>query len=385
LSATFNAPIAAVLFGIEIILGKLSSYFLIPLLISSTTGTLIARHFLGDFRAFSVPHLSFSVSMLFYFPILSLVSAITVIFFTTSLKFLERLRLLLKEMWLLPVLIFSLLTAFLLYFFPQAQGVGYRELTLLFEDHFSPMRALQVGVVKLITVTLTFGSGLFGGFMAPAIFVGAFNGYFLGSLLGLEPKVFALVGSAALLAGISGAPLRSSLVIVELTQSYQLIVPVLLTSAITSYFIGAIKELNFFKRALFYKGIDPDSVFNLAKLQVQNFIKFIRPVCEDDTLEELRRQFLSQECRCLPVVDKKGKLVGVVCLRELRLASLCREKGRVKEIMIPEPFSLKEDADLKELLKALVLLEGSKVPVVNREGLYVGMFDPNEFFKALSF
>jgi CIC family chloride channel protein len=136
LSATFNAPVAAVLFGAEVILGKLSSYFLIPLLVSSATGTLVARHFLGDFRAFSLPHLSYSNSMLPYFPLVSLVSAVTVLFFTTSLKFLERLRFLLKEIWLLPVLIFSLLTTFLLYFFPQAQGVGYRDLTLLFYNKY---------------------------------------------------------------------------------------------------------------------------------------------------------------------------------------------------------------------------------------------------------
>ena len=382
LSATFNAPAAAVLFGTEVVLGKINSYILIPLLISSSTATLVARYFLGDFRAFVVPHLTYSTSEIPFFPFISLLAAVSVFAISYSLKLFEFLRLSLKEYWHLVSLVLGLLVGFLLYLTPQAAGVGYREITCLFFGNFSPEKAGEIAFIKGLAVVLTFGSGVFGGFMAPAIFMGAFGGYSLGALFSPHPQVFALAGTAAFLSAISGAPLRSSLIIVELTHSYQLIVPILFTSALTNYFMGVFSQSRFFKRTLFHKGIDIEKVL-LSKFDLKEFIVPVEPVSENDDVEKVKLRLLEGKERYLPVVNSLNRLVGVISLRDITVASFYDFPLKVKDVMVKEPFFIDADSDLSDLLKAVSLIEKGKLPVVDRERVYLGMFDCERFLREL--
>ncbi len=384
ISATFNAPVAAVLFGAEVVLGKVNSYILIPLIVSCTTATVVARYFLGDFRAFVVPHLSYSNWELPLFPVLSLFGAFAVLLISYILKLFNFLRSSLREYWHFAVLVCGLLVGFLLWLFPQAAGVGYDQITLLFKGAFSPERAGEIAFIKALSVVLTFGSGVFGGFMAPSIFIGAFGGYSIGGLITSNPGVFALAGACAILSGISGAPLRSSLVIVELTHSYQLVVPLLFTGALTNYFIGALSHLKFFKRTLFHRGIDIENLPPLSNLSVKDFLVPVEPVREDLPVTLLKERFLREEERYLPVVNREGRLVGVVSLRDLRLTALFGENLKVKEVMTDEPFFIYQDSPPRELIKAIALLERGKLPVVDGKGKYVGMFDCDRFLKTLT-
>ncbi len=383
LSATFNAPAAAVLFGTEVVLGKINSYILIPLLISSSTATLVARYFLGNFRAFVVPHLTYSTSEIPFFPFVSLLAAVSVLAISYSLKFFEFLRLSLKDYWHLASLVLGLLVGFLLYLTPQAAGVGYREITDLFFGNFSPEKAGEIAFIKGLAVVLTFGSGVFGGFMAPAIFMGAFGGYSLGALFSSHPQVFALAGTAAFLSAISGAPLRSSLIIVELTHSYQLIVPILFTSALTNYFMGIFFQSRFFKRALFHKGIDVEKVL-IENFTIKDFIVPVEPVGEEEEVEKVKQRLLEGKERYLPVVNPLNKLVGIISLRDISVASFYDFSLKVKDVMVKEPFFISEDSDLSELLKAVSLIEKGKLPVVDRNRFYLGMFDCDRFIRELS-
>lgn len=385
LSATFNAPVAAVLFGAEVVLGKVNSYVLIPLIVSSTTATVIARYFLGDFRAFVVPHLSYSVSELPLFPIVSLFAATVVLLMSALLKFFTFLRSSLRDYWHFSSVVLGLLVGFLLFLFPQTAGVGYHQITLLFHGKFSPEQAGEIAFVKALAVVLTFGSGVFGGFMAPSIFVGAFGGYSLGGLVSSNPGVFALVGAGALLTGISGAPLRSSLVIVELTHSYQLVVPVLFTSALTNYFLGALSQARFFKRTLFHRGIDVERLINFEELSVERFTAFVEPVLDNSPVSLLKERFVRTRERYIPVVNSSNRLVGIVSLRDLRLTAFYGEDLKVKDVMTSEPFFIYRDSPPSELLKAIALLERGKLPVVEKDRTYLGMFDCDEFLKALVF
>ena len=384
LSATFNAPVAAVLFGAEVVLGKVNSYVLIPLIVSSATATVIARYFLGDFRAFVVPHLSYSTAELPLFPLISLFAALSVLSISRLLKLFEFLRSSLRDYWHFAVLVCGLLVGFLLWLFPQTAGVGYEQITLLFKGAFSPEKAGEIAFVKALAVVLTFGSGIFGGFMAPSIFIGAFGGYSVGALLTSDPGAFALAGASAFLTGISGAPLRSSLIIVELTHSYQLIVPVLFTSALTNYFMGALSQTKFFKRTLFHRGLDVEKLPPLTELSVEKFITYVEPVKEELPVSLLKKRFLREKERYLPVVDEKNRLVGIVSLRDLRLTAIFGEELKVKDVMTSEPFFIYLDSPLTELIKAIALLERGKLPVVKEDRTYVGMFSCDDFLKTLT-
>jgi len=389
ISATFNAPLAAVLFGTEIVLGKINSYVLIPLVVSASVGALVAQEFLGDFTAFYVPSLRFQDAEIPLFILVALLSATFSLFFFVSLNFFTRLRAAYRHYWGKVAFSFGLVVGLLLLFHPEAAGVGYGAVGELFKNHFSPASALEIALTKLIAVVLSFGSGVFGGVMAPSIFTGAFLGYFVGDYSHFDPRVFALVGSAAMLSGISRAPFRSSLVIVELTHSYQLIIPILLTSVTTNFLVGLSNEIDFFKRALFHKGINPEELLSvrLKEFRLSDYLKPVPPVYENAHVKYLIERFLKGRERYIPVVEspKDRRLVGIVSLRDLRLAAISDLSNlRVKDLMTEEPFVLTVGAPVEEILKVVAIFEANLIPVVDRRGIYQGMFDVDSFLRKIS-
>jgi len=388
IAATFNAPVAAVLFGIEIILGKVNNYILIPLIVSSGTATLIAREFIGNFPAFFVPHLVYTEREVPFFPLLAAFAAAVTIVTTVFLKNLQRIRYALRHVWSRWVFLAGLTVGTILYFYPQAAGVGYGSITELFLEKYSVGEAGEIAIAKLAAVLISFGSGLFGGFMAPSIFVGAFGGYFIGGSLGFDPRVFGLVGSAAVLAGVSGAPFRSALVIIELTHSYQLIVPILFTAALTNYLLNAAREIQFFKRSLFVKGIDVEKLLEKElKVNLNKHLLPVKPVYENAHVEHIKDRFLKEKERYLPVVNNPTEriLTGIVSIRDLRLALLYDGKEvRVKDVMTPDPFAVTLSTPLDEILKAIALLEVNRVPITDKKGRYLGMLDVDGLMKELT-
>ncbi len=389
ISATFNAPLAAVLFGTEIVLGKINSYVLIPLVVSASVGALVAQEFLGDFTAFYVPPLHFQDAEIPLFIVVALLTAVSSLFFFVSLNFFTRLRAAYRHYWGKVAFSFGLIVGLLLLFHLEAAGVGYGAVGELFKNHFSPATALEIALTKLVAVVLSFGSGVFGGVMAPSIFTGAFLGYFVGDYSQFDPRVFALVGSAAMLSGISRAPFRSSLVIIELTHSYQLIVPILLTSVTTNFLVGLSNEVDFFKRALFHKGINVEELLSvrLKDFKLSDYLKPVPPVYENAHIRYLIERFLKGKERYIPVVKspKNKKLVGIVSLRDLRLAAISDLSDlKVRDLMTEEPFVLTTDAPVEEVLKVVAIFEANLIPVVDKNGIYQGMFDVDTFLRKIS-
>jgi len=388
ISATFNAPLAAVLFGIEIVLGKVNSYIIIPLVISSSVATLISREFLGDFTAFYVPKLHYQDMEIPLFLVVSLLSALMSVLFFVLLEFFTALRVVYRHYWGKVAFILGFLVGLLIFIYPEIAGVGYGSVTKLFLNGFSPDRALEIFIAKFLAVVLSFGSGVFGGLLAPSIFMGAFLGYFIGDFSHFDPRVFALVGSAAFLSGVSRAPFRSSLIIVELTHSYQLVIPILLTSVLTNYILGISNEISLIKRALLHKGISVEELLksNLEALNVESYLRFVKPVYETSHISHVLKRFLEDDVRYLPVVRSPHDqtLVGIVSIRDLRLAAVGElSELHVKEIMTPEPFVLTLGAPPEEILKVIALFEVNLIPVVDNSGIYVGMFDVDKFLKQV--
>jgi CIC family chloride channel protein len=384
LSATFNAPIAAILFGIEIVLGKINSYIVIPIAVSSSIATLISREFLGNFTAFYVPTLSFQDIEIPLFLIIAFISALASILFFSLLNVFSFFRIRYRKLWGKIAFLFGFIVGLLIYMYPEIAGVGYCSVTELFKSGFSPDRVLEIFISKFLAVVLSFGSGVFGGLLAPSIFMGSFLGYFIGSFSQFDPRVFALVGSSAFLSGISRAPFRSSLIVIELTHNYQLVIPTLITSILTNYLIGIFNETSLLKRALLHKGIEIDEIFRsqIKNLNIMDFINYVKPVYETSHFSYVINRFLKNNIRYLPVVKspKDKTLVGIVSVRDLELAAIEEPTlVRVKEIMTPEPFALTLSSPPEEILKVVALFEVSQVPVVDCSGNYVGMFDVNKF------
>jgi len=390
ISATFNAPVAAILFGLEIVLGKMNSYILIPLVVSCGIAAMISQQIFGDFAAFAVPKLSYTDSELPFVLLLSALLAAMSTVFTLLLEVSEKWRLRLRKQWGKILLISGFSVGAILLACPYVAGVGYENVTGLFRGAFSPPEALKVAVLKFLAVSLSFGSGVFGGFMSPSIFIGAFAGYAFGGLLGLDPNFFALTGTASFLSGISGAPFRSSLIIVELTHNYQAIVPILFSSILTGYFIGILKRVSFVRRTLYHKGIDPERLVERMgeTFKVSRFTVIVPPVYENSHIGHIFESLREFNYRYIPVLKSahNRRLTGIVSLRDLRLSAFGEGRElRVKDIMTFGPFVITESSSLDEVLDAIALLDTNLIPVVDEDGIYVGMFSVDAFLREITF
>jgi len=391
IAATFNAPIAGIIFGIEILIGKINSYIIIPLIVSCATATLISREFIGDFTAFYVPHLFYDERYLFYVPIEALFFGIISMIFSFSIKEFRIIRVKYRQKWNYIVIALGFIVALLIILTPQIKGVGYEYVGKIFTDNYNSHDAIMIMSVKLIAVILSIGAGMFGGVMSPAIFIGAFGGYWFGSEVvqyGLDPMVFALIGSGAMLAGISRAPLRSSVIITELTHSYQLLLPMLIASSIASFILSKLEPGSYFKRSLIQRGIDienKDILSYLEKCNIEKFIEKVEPLQKNTNLRQIIKIFRKIHISYLPVVEDE-KLIGIISLRDVRKRYFLRKrKLSAKDIMSTEPFSIKENFDKEDIFKALTMLNTHYIPYVSEDEKYLGMLNINKLLKDLSF
>jgi CIC family chloride channel protein len=379
IAATFNAPLAGIIFALEIVVGKINSYIVIPLIIASSTATLITRQFLGDFPAFFVPHLKYQNNFFYINLIEPIIFAIIAIIMLKSIKIFTILRITFRHKWKKIVIFNGFIVGILLAIFPQSAGVGYNFIDILFQNKFTPDETLIIGVIKIIIVTITIGSGLFGGLMSPSIFIGAFIGYFIGNISN-DPRVFALIGSISMLSAISKAPLRSTIIIIELTHSYQLLIPSLISAGISSFIVAKFQEGSYFKRSLLQKGIDVDNpkikkFLNSANLK--NYISSNFALNVNSSLKKAAYYFKKQNIRYLPIIDDDKKLIGIISPKDIK------KKKPIKECMSKNPIHLKTSHSADEILKILALVNSSYVPLTDENNMYLGLINIEKLIKDI--
>ncbi len=390
-AATFNAPIAGTILGIEILIGKVNTYIVIPLIVSCVTSTFVARSYIGDFTAFYVPHLIYDNRLLPFVPLEGIFLSIVGIVLVLSIRFLSKIRLKLHKYWNKIVIVFGLIVGFLIAFVPETRGVGYIYVSQIFDSFFSLKEIVIIMFAKLGGVILSIGSGIFGGILSPSIFIGAFGGYGFGKLVAFwthtDPRVTALIGSAAMLAAVSRAPLRSSIIITELTHSYQLLLPILIISAISAYILSKFEPGSYFKRSLLQRGIDPESTYlqsYLEKLDIEPFIQKIKPLSPNILVSQASLRFRNTRVGYIPVVEN-GKLVGIVSLRDLRKRFFLRQRGiSIKSIMTPHPFAIRKNCEKRDIFKAIAMLNANIVPYVDEHKNYLGMVNIQKIIRDLT-
>ena len=392
ISATFNAPIAGIIFGLEIIIGKINSYIVIPLIIACTTANVISDHFIGNYAAFYVPKIAYSDTYFFYIPFLSLFFALLTIILTSTLKRLNQIRISHGKDWKYIAAFIGLVVGLIIVFVPEAKGVGYDAVSKIFGEGYPSHRALEIFIAKIVIVALSIGSGIFGGLMSPSIFIGAFAGYWAGTLLpdmSLDPYAFALVGSASILAGVSKAPLRSTIIVTELTQSYQLLPSMLMGAAITGYILSKFEPGSYFRRCLIQKGIDLENprVNRFFKyFNIEKYIIKIQPLNPKTQIKRMQKIFSRYKTNYLPVVDENNILIGVVSLRDIRKSYVTSQRNRtIEEIMTKKPFAISVEHPKEDIFKAFSTLNANFIPCVNSKGEYIGMINLDKVLRDISF
>jgi CIC family chloride channel protein len=241
LSAAFNTPVAAVLFALEEIIGDMNAALIGSTVVASVSAVIVERSILGNETLFRVPayHLVHPAELLAYAALGIAGGAVSLLF----CKGLLRLRALFFRMparsAVFQPALGGLMIGVLLIFFPQVMGVGYEYVDQALNGGLLLKTMLALCFVKLLATVISYASGNAGGIFAPSLYLGAMAGGAVGVLVHRfapfatgDPGAYALVGMGTLFAGIIRAPMTSVFMIFELTQDYQILVPLMIANMV---------------------------------------------------------------------------------------------------------------------------------------------------------
>ncbi|MGI9405171.1 MAG: chloride channel protein [Hyphomicrobiaceae bacterium] len=291
-SASFNAPIAGVLFAHEVILAHFAMSAFVPIVIASVAGTLVIRLYFGDSPAFSIPHYEITSYLEFpAFAILGAVCALVAIIFQSSLIVTERFAWSFRfPLWARPA-IGGLLVGAIAIAFPEVLGVGYEptDRALRQDGSYGITFLIALLVAKTAATSITLASRFGGGIFSPSLYLGAMTGGAFGLIAASAfPDVassyglYAILGMGAVTSAVLGAPISTAVIVFELTGGYAMTIALLVSVSIATALTNAVHGESFFHWQLSTRGLflqeGPHKEIT-RRLMVRNFMT---PLAEDE-------------------------------------------------------------------------------------------------------
>jgi CIC family chloride channel protein len=409
-SGIFKAPVAGIVFTLEILMLDLTISSIVPLLISSVTAATVAYFLMGDKVLLSFNIIgAFNISNIPWYLLLGIVSGLISLYFSKMTLFLEGSYSRIKNTYL-RLILGGIVLGSLIYLFPPFYGEGYDTLMLLLQGNadlivnnsvfghssgsFMVITLFMAGLVllKVIASSSTNGAGGVGGIFAPTLFIGGINGYLLASLLkkvtdiDLPDNRFVLVGMAGMMAGVMHAPLTAIFLIAEMTGGYGLLIPLIITS--TAAFITT---RSFEKHSIYHVQLaksgdlithDKDkAVLTLMnwKREIETDLLKVKP---SDTLGEMVKVIARSKRNLFPVVDEYNILEGVVSLddvREIMFQQELYETTFVRDLMTIPPSYIDKKENIDTVMNAFRKTGAWNLPVLDN-GYYVGFISKSRIY-----
>ncbi|MDY6825272.1 MAG: chloride channel protein [Thermodesulfobacteriota bacterium] len=383
ISAVFNAPIAGVFFGIEVILlNDLRNEALSFLIIASVVADILSRAVLGNETIFSIPDYTLiSFTDYPWFLILAIFCGILTITYFSISKFVKNLfdnvlRLHNPFLRLLPV---SLIFGFVLLRFDELFGIGYTTMNQVLNHEFALGTVTCLLLLRILFLALFLYAGAYGGKFAPALAIGVMFGYvfagFMNYIFGtsLDPTAFALVGMGGMLAGINSIPLTSMLLVFELTRDYRIILPLMLASIISYLVVIYVYKRTVYAHALLKEGIDVNvmgEVDILGKIKVAELmVKEVETVSYRMPFQQLLQRLLHSSYGEVCVIDDDNRLMGVISLKAVRQALITHELVDLLiagDLVMPIPAVTQNDP-VSKALKNIEALDIENIPVIGKD------------------
>lgn len=412
MASIFNAPIAAIIFTIEIFSLDLTLKSLIPLLLSSAAGALTSHFMQGNDYMLQYAHeFPLQLSDIPFYVLLGIGCAYVSIYFNKVYLYVENNF---KKIngWFSKVLIGGGILGMLIFLLPSLYGEGYDVINTLlnndlssltnksiFKDYLATEYAILLLLVMIVLFkafasALTISAGGVGGIFAPALFIGSVFGYmfsrFINSfnIVEISTSNFALVGMAGLMAGILYAPLTAIFMIAEITGGYELFLPLMVVSAISYTITKHFMPYSIYTHQLANKGDllthNKDhavlTLLNTRKV-VENDFKIVHP---DMTLRKLIQVVTSSHRNIFPVVDTNKELVGVLTLDDFRTFMFDESLYDiiiVAEIMNNPPATIKIEEEMKSVIQKFQNTGAWNLPVIE-DGKYIGFISKSKLFSA---
>lgn len=411
IASIFKAPIAAIIFAVEVIMIDLTIASIIPLLIASVCGALTSYLLLGEgyLYSFQITEI-FLMKDLPYYILLGIAAGLLSTYFTRAYISTETLFQRVKSPW---VRLFTggALLGGLIFLIPAFYGEGYEvvnsclrgDYTYIFDSpvftkyHHNVTITLillaAIVLLKVFATAITFGSGGVGGVFAPALFIGANLGILFqrsASLLGFEINAshFALVGMAGMMAGVLHAPLTAIFMIAELTGGYGLFLPLMIVSTISFITTRYSVPHSIYTHQLAQRGqlMTHDTDSNMLKmLNVSDLIETnFNAVGADQTLGDLVKVIAHSERNVFPVIDNTGNFLGIIFLNDIREIIFQPEqydKILVKDLMFMPKASVSPEDSMEHVAKVFQETGNYNIPVIDK-GKYKGFVSRANVFSA---
>jgi CIC family chloride channel protein len=411
-AAIFKAPIAGLVFVLEILMLEMTAASIIPLLLATIAGTTLAFALRGfdPIIAVNVPDV-FKIANLPMYAVLGLACGLVAYYFTSVngaiVRFFGRFERIWQK-WLVGGAILGVL----LFLFPPLYGEGYEALgelmkgrvdTLFDNSLFYKYRAIPWAMIaflvaalflKVVATATTNAAGGVGGTFAPSLFVGAFTGaaiaFLCNYLFGMQlPLVsFTLVGMAGVMAGVMKAPLTSIFLIAELSNGYGLFIPLMVTTAISFMIDYWLDPDSIYTKQLRQRGEllshDKDAsvmVFlDLERLMETDFL----PIKVDATLGDAVKVISRARRNVFPVLDGEGTLAGIVQLDDLRVDMFepAKYSNPITTYMIEPPEHILPGEQVASVLRSFDDTGTWTLPMIDKDGRYLGFLSKSRILAA---
>ena len=411
----FNAPLAGVLFTLEILLFNISMTSILPLLLSTISATVVSYVCLGMTPPFECTLTPFSMGNIPFYVLLGLFAALFSVYFTRMTLWLEDKIKTINNVYVRWAMSATCL-GLLIFLFPPLFGEGYSDVrgllnggmpnlegqtVLAFFMHSAwsvPVFFLLILLLKVFSMSLTNAGGGVGGTFGPTLFIGAIAGFVVsrtinliaGGPIPLVPENnFVLVGMAGLMAGVMQAPLTAIVLIADMTGGYELLIPLIITSTISYAATRAVEPYSIYTKRIAKKGEllthDSDQAV-LTLLKTNELIETdFAPIRIDASMRELVEVVSQSKRNIFPVVDSKNHFQGYVSLEDIRPVMFDYENYdtlHAYNFMKSAPAYVYVNEKMDRVMSKFEQTDAWNLPVVTEDRTYVGFISKSKIFSS---
>lgn len=414
IAGIFKAPIAGLVFTLEVLMVDLSMASLLPILISCVTATCFTYILMGDKSLFDFTLTNpWVLERLPACILLGVFCGFVSLYFMRTMSACEGFFAQLSQYPYVKLLFGGIILSSLIFLFPSLYGEGYSAVNILLKGRteadwdmvmsnslfygHSHLLVLYIGLVtftKVFATSATNGSGGCGGTFAPSLFIGGFAGFFFARLWNINQigvyvpeQNFTLMGMAGVMTGVMHAPLTGIFLIAELTGGYQLFMPLMIVCICSFLTISIFESHSIYALRLAREGkllthhIDKAA---LTLMSMQSVVeKDYHPVSPDLPMGKLVSEISRSNNNFLPVIDKGGVLLGIIDITRIRhiiFRSELYNRFTVRQLMLQPSAVLSDHEPMDEVMKKFDQTDAAQLPVVDMSGVLVGYISRTKVF-----
>lgn len=413
IAGIFKAPIAGLVFAIEVLMLDFTAASMMPMLVSAVTATVLTYLISGTEASFSfLSEGAFRLENVHWVLLLGVCCGFASLYIIRGMNTIEGWCKKIESPWLRMLLGATVLGA-LVFVLPPLYGEGYDAIESLINNnpqaiaHNSFFEAyshrfwvlmlyfLLIILFKVFASAMTNGAGGVGGVFAPSLFMGAFVGYTVASLLNhfgiadVSAGNFALMGMAGVMSGVMHAPLTGIFLIAELTGGYSFFLPLMIVAMASFLTIIIFEKHSIYSMRLAQKGqllTHHKDKAVLTLMRVENVIETdFDTVDQDMTLGDLVKVISKAHRNVFPVVDKHGIFLGLVYLDDIRNIMFRQElyqRFKVRRLMISPSAILKVSDSMEQVMRTFDDTNAWNLPVTDDENRYVGFVSKSKIFNS---